>query len=158
MIFKARLVVTTSILMLLILPTKTSYCQSEALDYHRNELKRIIREEISLSGDGGGSLEVSGDIKKHSNKHDDELYRLVESKHKNSMTIRKIQELLSEGGYNPGTVDGIIGSRTRRALVKWKEEKGYSVSLEWAKPKRHKRKGKICFGLSLLAPIPVKCP
>ncbi len=50
--------------------------------------------------------------------------------------VKQVQTMLSELGYTPGTVDGILGSQTRRAFQAWQAENGQIadgfISLETA--------------------------
>ena len=42
----------------------------------------------------------------------------------NSDQVRKLQQALKDKGYNPGQVDGIIGSQTRQALRQFQQSQG----------------------------------
>jgi peptidoglycan hydrolase-like protein with peptidoglycan-binding domain len=42
--------------------------------------------------------------------------------------IREIQSLLSEAGYNPGPADGLMGRRTRNAIIAYERDTGRSAT------------------------------
>lgn len=42
-------------------------------------------------------------------------------------TVKKVQRRLNRRGYSCGTADGVIGSRTRRALKKFQKDNGLKV-------------------------------
>ncbi len=46
----------------------------------------------------------------------------------NKRQRRQFQQRLKLMGYNPGPVDGIIGTKTRNALKEWQEARGYAVT------------------------------
>ena len=46
---------------------------------------------------------------------------------KDADTVKAVQEALNERGYDCGTPDGIMGSGTKSALMKFQEDKGLTV-------------------------------
>ena len=42
-------------------------------------------------------------------------------------TVRKIQSLLTDLGYNPGSIDGVFGPKTETAVIAFQTAKGLSV-------------------------------
>ncbi len=43
---------------------------------------------------------------------------------KDSMDVKKLQEGLQKLGYEPGPVDGILGSKTRAAVISFQQDNG----------------------------------
>jgi len=41
--------------------------------------------------------------------------------------VKKIQRALLKAGFNPGPIDGVIGSQTQAAIVKYQKAKGLAV-------------------------------
>lgn len=52
----------------------------------------------------------------------------VETVSNNSETVKAVQEALNERGYDCGTPDGIMGKKTKNALMKFQEDNGLTVS------------------------------
>ena len=50
------------------------------------------------------------------------------AKQSDSDDIKKVQQTLRDKGYEPGRVDGVMGSQTRRALGQYQEAQGISVT------------------------------
>jgi peptidoglycan hydrolase-like protein with peptidoglycan-binding domain len=42
--------------------------------------------------------------------------------------VKKVQQTLHDKGYDPGPVDGVMGSQTRRALGQYQKAQGYPVT------------------------------
>jgi peptidoglycan hydrolase-like protein with peptidoglycan-binding domain len=42
--------------------------------------------------------------------------------------VKKVQQTLTDKGYNPGTVDGAMGPRTRAAIGKYQQDQGLKVT------------------------------
>lgn len=42
--------------------------------------------------------------------------------------VKKVQQTLHDKGYDPGPVDGVMGSQTRRALGQYQKAQGYLVT------------------------------
>ena len=47
---------------------------------------------------------------------------------KSSPLVHKVQSLLNELGYNPGPVDGIMGKKTRNAIMSFEADVGLPPS------------------------------
>lgn len=48
----------------------------------------------------------------------------------NSSYVRRIQQALKDAGFNPGPIDGVIGSQTRSAIREFQQSKGLAVGVE----------------------------
>jgi len=44
------------------------------------------------------------------------------------ISIKQVQELLNRAGYNAGTVDGILGNKTKNAIRAFQKDRGYPVT------------------------------
>lgn len=51
----------------------------------------------------------------------------VETVSKDTETVKAVQGALNERGYDCGTPDGIMGKKTKRALMKFQEDNGLTV-------------------------------
>lgn len=49
---------------------------------------------------------------------------------KETTNVLRLQSLLIQNGYNPGTVDGVFGAATERALKEWQRAHGVAVTGE----------------------------
>lgn len=74
------------------------------------------------------------------------LESLVSADDTTESSIKQVQELLDELGFDPGPVDGILGAKTREALRVWKQSSERNVSTIWLVPvaKAKSRSGWSC--------------
>jgi peptidoglycan hydrolase-like protein with peptidoglycan-binding domain len=59
------------------------------------------------------------------------LKLLVSNETPNKESVKKVQQLLDTIGYDPGPIDGVLGTKTQSALKKWKSKSGIMVSGSW---------------------------
>lgn len=50
--------------------------------------------------------------------------KTTESTHGDKSVVREIQARLTAKGYDPGSVDGVYGLRTRRAIIQYQRDMG----------------------------------
>ena len=70
---------------------------------------------------------------------DVELGLLVSKEIQDGESVRRVQELLVVLGFDAGPADGILGSKTRNALLQWKDKSGAVIAATWLTPPRVER-------------------
>ena len=98
----------------------------------KEQLAQYSEEETQQSAENSvevleASEEVTSDFSTTDNiEVDEEPKTLIE--YTDSVTIRKVQELLNAVGFNCGTPDGIAGNNTKKAISDYQELKGITVT------------------------------
>ena len=97
---------------------------------------RSVSEAVSNSNIAG--YRVSDSIvaqnEKKSGGIQEQLEALVSRDNPNKNSISEAQNFLVILGFDPGPIDGVLGSKTRQALKEWKKSSGKNVSSTWLMP------------------------
>ena len=68
----------------------------------------------------------------------EQLKVLVSNEKPNVDSIRDVQKLLVNLGYDPGPIDGLLGVKTQTALKEWQSSTGSKISNTWLEPIKKK--------------------